>query len=315
MISLRRSALAAALLTALTLSACSTSSPDAVAALDSVTVSGGDSTTAPTVTIAPQPLKVDETVSKVLTAGEGAELGPQDVATIQAVIVNGSNGNVVNDTWQTGGPTPLDLTTKDLFPAIVKSLPGTKVGSRLLVAAPMKDVFGTTINPASGLTSNDSVVFVIDVLSAATPLAEATGEAVAPKEGLPTITVESGKPAQITIPSGVSAPTSLVVQPLIAGAGATVAAGQTVRVTYTGALWKDGSIFDSSSAHDPSTYEFVVGQGGVISGWDKAVEGQKVGSRLLVVVPPAEGYGDKGKPPAITGDDTLVFVIDILAAL
>jgi peptidylprolyl isomerase len=84
-------------------------------------------------------------------------------------------------------------------------------------------------------------------------------------------------------------------------------------VSYTGALWKDGSIFDASAKQESKSFTFQVGKGAVISGWDKAVKGQKVGSRLLLVVPPAEGYGDKGNG-AISGTDTLVFVVDILAA-
>ena len=60
---------------------------------------------------------------------------------------------------------------------------------------------------------------------------------------------------------------------------------------------------------------FVIGKGQVITGWDKALVGQKVGSRVLVVVPPSEGYGKDGNQQAgIKGTDTLVFVVDILAA-
>ena len=79
-----------------------------------------------------------------------------------------------------------------------------------------------------------------------TPLAKATGDAVAPVDGQPTVTLAAdGKPT-ITIPSGVPAPTSLVVQPLIKGTGPVVTAGQTISVHYTGVIYDGGKQFDSS---------------------------------------------------------------------
>ena len=77
-------------------------------------------------------------------------------------------------------------------------------------------------------------------------------------------------------------------------------------------MWNRRSVFDSSwSRGAPAT--FSIGTGGVIPGWDKGLVGKKVGSRVLLVVPPADGYGAQaqGKIPA---NSTLVFVVDILDA-
>ncbi len=138
---------------------------------------------------------------------------------------------------------------------------------------------------------------------------------MAPKAGLPTVTMNPGKPATITVPKGAKAPTKTIVQPLIEGTGPEVKKGQTVRVAYTGALLKDGSVFDASASHpEQPAFDFLVGSGQVIKGWDNGLQGQKVGSRVLLVIPPAEGYGTAGSPPKISGTDTLVFVVDILAA-
>ena len=105
------------------------------------------------------------------------------------------------------------------------------------------------------------------------------------------------------------------MQPLIEGTGREVKKGQTVRVTYTGALLKDGSVFDSSASRPEQAYfDFPIGGQQVIKGWDNGLVGQKVGSRVLLVIPPADGYGTAGSPPKITGTDNLVFVVDILAA-
>ena len=109
-----------------------------------------------------------------------------------------------------------------------------------------------------------------------------------------------------------AAPTALVSQNLIDGTGPEVKTGQTITVHYTGALWTDGTVFDSSwKRKSPAT--FAIGTGNVIPGWDKGLVGKKVGSRVLLVVPPADGYADKvqGQIPA---NSTLVFVVDILDA-
>ncbi len=141
-----------------------------------------------------------------------------------------------------------------------------------------------------------------------------TGEAVPPVDGLPTVTLaDNGKPT-ITVPSGVAAPTSLVVQPLIKGTGAVVEAGQTVSVHYTGVIWDAGKQFDSSWDRN-APLETVIGKGQVIAGWDEGLVGQTVGSQVLLVVPPDKGYGTTGTSDgSIKGTDTLVFVVDILDA-
>jgi peptidylprolyl isomerase len=89
--------------------------------------------------------------------------------------------------------------------------------------------------------------------------------------------------------------------------------GQTISAQYHGVLWKDGSVFDSSWQRGAAA-DFPIGVGAVIPGWDKTLVGKKVGSRVLLVIPPADGYGKAGSPPKISGTDTLVFVVDILDA-
>jgi len=94
-----------------------------------------------------------------------------------------------------------------------------------------------------------------------------------------------------------------------------VKSGQNLAVQYTGVIWRTGKVFDSSwSRNQPFTT--VIGKGQVIKGWDTGLVGQTVGSRVLLVVPPAQGYGTAGASQAgIKGTDTLVFVVDILAAV
>ena len=94
-----------------------------------------------------------------------------------------------------------------------------------------------------------------------------------------------------------------------------VKSSQELMVQYTGVIWRTKKVFDSSwSRKQPYTTEIGVGQ--VIKGWDTGLVGQTVGSRVLLVIPPADGYGSAGSPSAgIKGTDTLVFVVDIIAAV
>ena len=291
------------------LAACSSAKNEAVAnPLDAVTVGG--TAKAPTLAFTPKPLTVKATTTKVVTQGTGAKLTKANAITFNYVLVNGKDGKQVESSFgkQVAG---MDLSSASLLPGLSKGLTGQKIGSRLLVAIPPADAFGAQGNTQAGFGPTDTVLFLIDLVSASTPLASATGVAVPPKAGLPTATVDGAKPATVVVPK-TAAPTTLIVQPLIKGAGPKVQAGQNIKVNYTGVLWKDGKKFDASGDHG-SSFDTQIGAGKVITGWDKGLVGQTVGSRVLLVVPPAEGYGAKGSPPLIGPKDTLVFVVDILA--
>ena len=307
----RSTLVSAAVLPLVFLAACSSAKTDATAgnALDGITVGGTD--TAPTLTIKTKPLTVKETTIKVVTVGKGAKVSKANSVTVNYALFNGKDGKQIESSFgkKTAG---MDLSSTQLMPGLSKGLTGQQVGSRLLVAIPPAEAFGAQGNAQIGFGPTDTAIFVIDLVSASTPLTEATGTAVPPKAGLPTATVDGAKPAQITVPK-TAAPTTLIVQPLITGAGLVVKAGQNIKVNYTGVLWKDGKKFDASGDHG-TPFDTPIGVGRVITAWDKGLVGQTVGSRILLVVPPAEGYGAKGSPPLIGGTDTLVFVVDILAA-
>jgi peptidylprolyl isomerase len=282
-------------------------------AMSAITVTGSDPAKAPTVEVK-APVSVSRTESKVLTEGTGEAVTKDELVSVQAILVNGKDGKVVHSTWTTG-PVGLDLSAKDLFASFKSQIPGKKVGSRMVIASTPADAYGDTGNQQLGIAKDDPVVFVLDLVKATKVLDQAQGTAVAPKKDLPTVQMNAGKPATITIPKGVKAPTKTVVQPLIEGEGPAVEKGQTVRVAYTGALWRNGEVFDSSANRpDQPYFEFPIGSGQVIKGWDNGLVGQKVGSRVLLVIPPADGYGSAGQGDTIKGDDTLVFVVDILAA-
>src|SRR4051794_35103896 len=108
-----------------------------------------------------------------------------------------------------------------------------------------------------------------------------------------------------------SSPGGLVIEEVTLGDGAAAAAGQTVTVHYTGWL-EDGEKFDSSKdREDP--FQFPLGAGRVIKGWDEGVQGMKVGGTRKLIIPPALGYGTRGAGGVIPPNATLVFEVELLS--
>jgi peptidylprolyl isomerase len=128
----------------------------------------------------------------------------------------------------------------------------------------------------------------------------------------PTVSGSYGQTPKITIPKG-TAPSSLEIKVLHQGTGPVTKTGNVLAVNYLGQIW-GGKVFDSSFSRR-QLFGFGVGVGQVISGWDKALVGVHVGSRLLLVVPPADGYGATGQSAAgITKNSVLIFVVDVVDA-
>ncbi len=97
---------------------------------------------------------------------------------------------------------------------------------------------------------------------------------------------------------------------LVEGTGPSPQVGQTISVNYVGTL-ENGTKFDSS--YDSKTpYEFRVGKGEVIKGWDEGLMSMKVGGKRKLIVPSALGYGPRGSPPKIPGNSTLLFEVELL---
>jgi peptidylprolyl isomerase len=130
--------------------------------------------------------------------------------------------------------------------------------------------------------------------------------------GLPTVNGDYGSKPTFAFPSK-TPPSTLMSKVLKEGTGPATASGDLLVADYLGTVW-DGKTFDNSyDRMAPSG--FPIGVGKVVAGWDKVLVGVKAGSRVLMSLPPAEGYGDKGNPQAgIKGTDTLVFVVDIVAS-
>ena len=102
-----------------------------------------------------------------------------------------------------------------------------------------------------------------------------------------------------------------VTKEIIKGTGAEAKSGESVTVNYVGVLFSSGKEFDSSwKRNEP--FNFTLGQGQVIKGWDEGIPGMKVGGRRELIIPAAEAYGAKGSPPTIPPNEPLIFVVDLL---
>jgi len=249
---------------------------------------------------------------KVLKQGDGATLAKGDLAVVDYVGAIWDSGTVFDSSFKHGGPVGFPIGIGQVIPGWDHSLVGQKVGSRILMVLPPAEGYGANGASQVGIKGTDTLVFAVDILGAHQGDESASGKATPPQDdGVPGVTVTPGKPT-ITIPPG-SPPNKLIVYPVITGNGPKVQKGDTIVAQYVGTIWKSGKQFDASwDRHEPISV--TIGAGQVIKGWDQGLVGQTVGSRVVLVLPPKYAYGAKGNPPTIQPTDTIVFVVDILAA-
>jgi FKBP-type peptidyl-prolyl cis-trans isomerase len=306
------------LLAAVAVAGCSSSSSSAkpsqsTAASNSVVTATGSFGAAPKVTI-PAEKAAPALYTKTIIQGSGSKLTSAETLEGNFVLYDwsGTTHKLLGSTYGSGGPT---LFAGQMIPGLETALIGQPMGSRVLAVIPPKDAFGASGNSQIGVKGTDTLVFVIDLDKSFSNTAGVTGAQSSNGGGaLPTVTTAAGKAPVITIPAS-SAPKTLQVKTLIKGTGPKVKSSQEVMVQYTGVIWRTKKVFDSSwTRKQPYTTQIGVGQ--VIKGWDTGLVGQTVGSRVMLVIPPAAGYGSAGSSSAgIKGTDTLVFVVDIITAV
>ena len=300
-----------ALIVSLTLTGCSSSvtlacdSAGGGEQVESIDVSA-EQLTKPTVSFA-SPITADSIQSRIVFEGEGNVFTGRNMIEFEFAGYNGGTGELLQETDFDGKNPAPGFFGPDSVPNFCSALVGAKEGSRVVAIFPPKDAHDGRGVESLGIGANDSFVFIFDL--SRVYLEKAEGSAVAPEAGLPAVvTTPEGIPG-VTIPK-TEAPADLRIAQLIKGEGDTVESGDNVTMHYSGFLWADGSKFDSS--WDKGTpAQFVVAQGQLIDGFLSAVVGQQVGSRVLVVIPPALGYREKARD-RIPANSTLIFVIDIL---
>ena len=241
---------------------------------------------APTIT-APCGKEPSELVVTDLKEGSGAELTDGMVATVDYTGAVWKDGSVFDASYG-GSPFTVKVGAGRVIPGWDQGLVGMKVGGRRQLVIPADLAYGEQGSPPA-IPANATLVFIIDLRSAETP-----AEAPPAPAG-----VEGGKVD------------SLVVTDEIAGSGDAVESGDQVRVQYIGVHGATGEVFDSSWQRG-EPFEFTVGQGEVIAGWDQGLIGMQVGGRRRLEIPGSLAYGPSGRPPTIGPDETLVFSVDLV---
>ena len=300
------------------LAGCGSSSPSGSSGTANTSVSvSGTFDKSPKVTI-PASVPSSKLAYSTAIKGTGSALVSGDVTLANVVLYkwSGKTHTLLDSTFTTG---PQLIPTSVGLPGLATALKGQHIGSRVLAVLPPKYGYGTSGNSNLGVTGKDTLVWVIDLLQQYSPNQGAAGAQTNNGGGkLPTVTAAAGKEPTIKVPK-TAAPAKLSVTTLIQGTGPKLTSGQTVVAQYVGSIWRTGKVFSASwpSASQPTGEPFAFQLGsGVIEGWSKGLPGVRVGSRVMLVIPPALGYGPSGGQASagIKKNDTLVFVIDIISA-
>ncbi|MET9393901.1 FKBP-type peptidyl-prolyl cis-trans isomerase [Streptomyces sp. NPDC006624] len=251
---------------------------------------------------------------KTLIAGSGRTVAENDFVVANYLGQIWSTAKVFDNSYDRKTRLAIQLAQGQIIDGWRYALAGKKAGSRVEMAVPPTWGYGEQGNAQAGIKGTDTLVFVVDVQDTFNSTSSAKGKEVPQDDAdLPKVgTNTDGKAPSIEVPDA-TAPKELVAEYVLEGDGEKVAAADSVLVQYKGVLWDGGKEFDSSYANK-QLVSFSLQQ--VVKGWAQGLTGKKVGSRVLIVIPPKLGYGDN--PPQGSGikkDSTLVFSVDILAKL
>lgn len=242
-----------------------------------------------------------------VVAGEGTAItSPSQLVMMDVSITSGETGENLIETAYDGDQSRVSTVSQwvQVVPGFDLALTCAREGSRIVVALPPGGIEEQTA-ASIGLGEDESAVAVIDLRRVY------LGKA----DGADQFNIGAGLPAVVRAPDGrpgiivpdAAAPAQLAVQTLKKGDGPVVTGDVPVRVHYTGLLWDERTVFETTWDDEPTSLAID----SLLPGFAEALTGQTVGSQVMVVIPPDEGYGDEAQG-AIPADSTLVFVVDIL---
>jgi peptidylprolyl isomerase len=254
----------------------------------------------------PTPLAGTGVETAVIIQGDGPKLVGNQRIRIHFAGFNAGTGEAFQASeFGTNQAIPQDLRVGDL-PDFCRALSGVNVGSRVAILLDAESAHGGQGVPGLGITADEGVLFIFDVVAGYLP--RATGDAKPAQSGFPTVILApNGQPGLQVLNS--DAPVDFKRSILIEGGGPEIEIGDTAVLHYTGWTWS-GSQFDSSWERSTPA-EFQVSTGSLIEGFVRGLEGVRVGSQVVIVIPPALGYGDSAQG-SIPANSTLVFVVDVL---
>jgi FKBP-type peptidyl-prolyl cis-trans isomerase len=253
------------------------------------------------------PIRFEKTASKVVKAGPGTgpAINPTSLVTVHYLGVNATDEFEFTPAWNAG---PSTFYVNSVVKGFTDGLLDKHAGDRVLIVVNAKDAFGATGNLQATVRPNDSVIFLVDI--------DAVAPMQAHPQGVPSLQYDpTGNPSKFTADDSTTKhPTELGVYPVVEGTGPVVKAGDHISVDYFGQIYPDKAIFNPWNGQPfDVTLGATSGPGSVIKGWDQGLTGQRVGTRLVLVVPPDLGYGDKAQGTTIPANSTLIFAIEILS--
>lgn len=227
------------------------------------------------------PVQISEVMTEQLVSGDGSVLEEGDAVMLSYLAIDAITGEVVEDSY--GNEPRILLLTEDETGPLYPELLGRTEGSRLL-----------RLEPGS-MTRPDPLVLVYDILPTV-----AQGTELEAPDSLPEVTTDEDGVPVVTLPDS-GPPNSLTIAPLIRGEGPQVQAGESVTVRYVQVAWSSGEVLESTWG--PGALPITIPLVDRIPGLQDGLVDATVGSRVLLVVPPAQA----------DGTDTMVFVVDVLA--
>ncbi len=253
-----------------------------------------------------------ETTVTTLVTGTGSKIADGDTVSAYLYLGDGTTKKDAYNDYTNGAPQSIP-NTGQLSDVFTKLLAGATYGSRVVAVTTASELFSSSGNSQLGIGADDSLVVVADLVEktavSPTPADDAVHDASPSSQ--PQVVLQKDKPAGLDW-KGIAEPSPVTpVQRVIikAGTGPVVKASDTVTVNYLGEVYQGKSPFDESYTKTPLTSALS----GLIPGWSIGLTGVKVGSRVLLQIPPSYGYGAEGSGPSIPGNATLWFVIDVIS--
>lgn len=303
-------------LSLLGLAACGSGSSDSEeggASLSSVTIEGKQGEK-PKVTFDGR-LDGSKEETETLVKGDGETVADGDTVQANWWIGNGFTEKEAQSTYSEGGAPQSVEVSEDILPFLRETMIGHKVGDRVVLLTSAEKAYGESGNASIGIGNKDSVLAIVDIMGrkeTVPPLDGPQGEEKKPASWAPTLVEKDGVVTGFDFTDAHKPSGKLIATTLVKGDGAKVKSGQTLTVDYLGQVYDAKQPFDESFSGEPA--EFPIGVGQVIKGWDERLVGRTVGSRVILEIPPADGYPDGNESAGIKKTDTLFFVVDILGA-
>ncbi|MFF3353768.1 FKBP-type peptidyl-prolyl cis-trans isomerase [Streptomyces sp. NPDC002917] len=253
-----------------------------------------------------------ELKTQVISEGDGAKLKNGDAIQVNYLGQAWDSTKPFDNSFDRKQPFDLTLGAGMVIKGWDQGLLGQKVGSRVELVIPPDLGYGP--QGQGDIKPNATLVFVVDILKATQIPTSAKGTEVAqdnvdlPKVGTNT----DGKAPSVKIPEKTDPPKKLVSNYILESDGDVIKETDSVVVNYVGLLWKDGKTFDSTYAQG-KTQTFPLAQV-TLKGLKNGLVGKKLGSRVLLVIPPDQAFGDKAQQ-SIPANSTLVFAVDLLAKM